>query len=104
MASSGNGGKRAFGIGVALRARVRQVPAGLVPPGMLLAAVGVAIAAAAAFAVARLLRSFLWGVTPADPLTFGLVIAIFLAVALVASVIPAVRVLHLDPALTLRAE
>ena len=42
--------------------------------------------------------------TPTDPLTFGLVIAIFLGVALVASVIPAVRVLRLDPALTLRAE
>jgi ABC-type lipoprotein release transport system permease subunit len=43
-------------------------------------------------------------VTPTDPVTFAAVIVTLLAVALVASVIPALRVLRLDPALTLRAE
>jgi putative ABC transport system permease protein len=52
----------------------------------------------------RLLRSFLWGVTPTDPLTFVGVIVTLLAVALLSSLIPALRVLRLDPALTLRAE
>jgi ABC-type antimicrobial peptide transport system permease subunit len=72
--------------------------------GIILAGVGVAIGSAAALAAVRLLQSFLWGVTPNDPLTFAVVVATLLAVALVASVVPALRVLRLDPALTLRAE
>src|SRR5207237_931955 len=59
---------------------------------------------AAAFAAVRLMQSFLWGVAPTDPITFGAVIVTLLSVALIASVIPALRVLRLDPALTLRAE
>jgi ABC-type antimicrobial peptide transport system permease subunit len=69
-----------------------------------LAAIGVALGAAAALATARLLQSFLWGVTPADPLTFATVIATLLAVAAAASIVPALTVLRLDPAVTLRAE
>lgn len=95
---------REFGIRVALGASRRQVLEGLVMPGVILAGVGVAIGSAAALAAVRLLQSFLWGVAPTDPLTFALVIAIFLGVAFVASVLPAVRMLRLDPALTLRAE
>ena len=69
-----------------------------------MAGIGIAIGTAGAFAVGRLLQSFLWGVTPADPLTFIAVIATLLAVALAASVLPALTVLRLDPATTLRAE
>jgi hypothetical protein len=63
-----------------------------------LAGIGISLVAV------RLLRSFLWGVTPSDPATFAIVIALLLATALTASLIPAMRVLRLDPALTLRAE
>jgi putative ABC transport system permease protein len=73
-------------------------------PGVILAGVGVAIGSAAAVTAVRLLRSFLWGVAANDPLTFAVVVAILFAVALFASLIPALRVLRLDPALTLRAE
>ena len=104
IASSVNSRKREFGIRLALGANSRQVLQALVLPGVILAGGGVAVGSAASLAVVRLLQSFLWGVTATDPLTFGLVIAIFLGVALVASVIPAVRVLRLDPASTLRAE
>jgi predicted permease len=104
IASSVNERKREFGIRVALGATSRQVLQALVMPGLILAGVGVAIGSAASAAVVRLLQSFLWGVTPTDPLTFGVVAAIFLGVALAASVLPAVRMLRLDPALTLRAE
>jgi putative ABC transport system permease protein len=51
-----------------------------------------------------LMESFIWGVRPTDPLTFVAVIVVLLAVALLASVVPAMRVLRLDPAKTLRAE
>jgi ABC-type lipoprotein release transport system permease subunit len=43
-------------------------------------------------------------VVPSDPLTFAAVILVLLIVALLASIIPALRVLRLDPAMTLRAE
>ena len=104
IASSLSERRRELGIRLALGATGRQVVRDVVTPGIALAGVGVVIGSAAALAVVRLLQSFLWGVTATDPLTFGLVVATLLAVALVASVIPALRVLRLDPALTLRAE
>jgi len=45
-----------------------------------------------------------WGVTPTDPATFITVIVVLMGIALVASLVPALRVLRLDPATTLRAE
>jgi predicted permease len=104
IASSVNERTRELGIRLALGATGRQVFADIVRPGIVLAAVGVAMGSAAALAAARLLRSFLWGVTATDPLTFAAVIGTLLAVAFLASVLPALRVLRLDPALTLRAE
>jgi ABC-type antimicrobial peptide transport system permease subunit len=104
IASSVSERTRELGIRLALGASGRQVLADVVMPGIILAAVGIAIGAAASLAVVGILRSFLWGVTPTDPLTFGFVMATLLAVALCASIIPALRVLRLDPALTLRAE
>ncbi len=95
---------RELGIRLALGASGGQVMRTVVLPGVLLATAGIAIGSAAAFAVVRLMQSFLWGVTPTDPITFVAVILTLLSVALVASVLPALRVLRLDPALTLRAE
>jgi predicted permease len=95
---------RELGIRVALGATRGQVLQTVLAPGLLLAAAGVAIGSAAAFPIVRLLKSFLWGVRPADPLTFAAVLGTLLVVALVASVVPALRVLRLDPARTLRAE
>ena len=76
----------------------------VVLPGLVLAGAGVVIGSVASLAAVRLLQSFLWGVTTSDPLTFAVVVAILFAVALVASLVPAMRVLRLDPALTLRAQ
>ena len=55
-------------------------------------------------AAGGVLQPDLWGVTPTDPVTFIAVVATLLGVAFVASVVPAMRVLRLDPAKTLRAE
>jgi ABC-type lipoprotein release transport system permease subunit len=49
-----------------------------------------------------LVRGFLWGVGEHDALTYLAVIAFFLVVAAAASVLPALRILRLDPAETLR--
>lgn len=104
IASSVSERTRELGIRLALGATARQVLAAVVMPGVILAAIGVAIGGVAALAAVRLLRSFLWGVQPTDPVTFAIVIAGLLGVALMASLIPALRVLRLDPARTLRAE
>ena len=95
---------RELWIRLALGATGRQVMKDVVIPGIVLAGAGVAIGSAAALAAARMLRSFLWGVTATDPLTFAVVVATLFGVALFASLVPALRVLRLDPAQTLRAE
>jgi ABC-type antimicrobial peptide transport system permease subunit len=76
----------------------------VVAPAVVIVAVGVLLGSATAVAAVRLLRSFLWGVAPTDPLTFATAILVLLAVGVLGSVIPALRVLRLDPALTLRTE
>ncbi len=51
-----------------------------------------------------LIRHFVWGVSVSDPMTYAGVFVLLLAVATVASVKPALRILRLDPATTLRQE
>ena len=104
IASSVNERTRELGIRLALGATNRQVLRGVVLPGVTLAAMGVVIGALASVPASRLLRAYLWGVQPLDPVTYAGVVAMLLVVALAASLIPALRVLRLDPALTLRAE
>jgi predicted permease len=104
IASSVNERTRELGIRLALGATAGQAIRAVVLPGVMFAGIGVIIGAGAASAATRLLQSFVWGVTPSDPLTFAAVIAVLLTIALVASLVPALRVLKLDPAATLRAE
>ena len=95
---------RELGIRLALGATGRQIVRDIIAPGVVLTAVGVAFGMLGAFWTVRLLQSFLSGVTPADPVTFVAVALTLLVVAFVASTIPALKVLRLDPAKTLRAE
>jgi ABC-type antimicrobial peptide transport system permease subunit len=53
---------------------------------------------------ARLLRSFLWGVTPADPTTLVGAAVVLVAMAIAATLVPALRIVALNPADTLRSE
>ena len=59
---------------------------------------------AGALAGTRLLRSLLFEVSPTDPVTFVVVIAVILATAALASYLPARRASRVDPVNALRAE
>jgi predicted permease len=104
IASSVTERRRELGIRLALGATGGQVMRAVVLQGLLLAAAGVVIGTGAAIGAVRLLQTFLWGVAATDTVTFGVVILTLLGVALLASLIPALRVLRIDPAMTLRAE
>ena len=65
---------------------------------------GIAAGAVAALALGRFVASLLFGVAPGDPATFAAVAVALLAVALLASYVPARRATRVDPVAALRAE
>jgi predicted permease len=95
---------RELGIRLALGATPRELRRMVVSGGMKLAGVGLAVGAAGAVGVSRLLTSLLNGVSPADPATFGGVLVLLGAVAFVAALVPARRASAVDPIVALRYE
>ncbi len=102
IASSVSERTREMGIRLALGESVSQAVRTLVLPGVALALGGTAVGVVGAVGFARLLRSLIWGVTATDPLTFAAVAGLLLLVATIASVVPALKILRLDPARALR--
>jgi putative ABC transport system permease protein len=95
---------REIGIRVALGASPRQVLRTIVLGGALLALTGVAVGLVGALFVVRSLASFLFGVGTTDPTVFISVSLVLLAVATLASYLPARRALRVDPMTALRTE
>ncbi|MGI8732784.1 MAG: ABC transporter permease [Pyrinomonadaceae bacterium] len=93
-----------IGIRMALGAQVKDVLQLVVRGGLALSLIGVTIGIAGAFALTRLLRTLLFGVTPTDAATFVAVSMLLLFVALVACYIPARRATKVDPLEALRYE
>ena len=93
-----------IGIRLALGARSADVVRMILLEGMTLALAGIAIGAAAALALTRLMRSLLFEIQPADPITFLSVSVLLAAVALLATYIPARRATRVDPLIALRTE
>lgn len=95
---------REIGVRVALGAARGDISRMVLRQGALLASLGIAIGLLTAFAVTRLMASFLYGVRPADPLTFTSVSLLLIAVALFACFLPARRATRVDPLVALRFE
>jgi ABC-type antimicrobial peptide transport system permease subunit len=93
---------REFGIRIALGARPAGILRSIVAQGALLALTGVVIGIAAAVAGARMIQSFLFDVSTKDPLTFAAVGGLLILVAIVASFMPALRAVRLNPVAALR--
>jgi predicted permease len=95
---------REIGIRMALGARAEDVLRLVVGQGLALALVGAAIGIGTALGVTRFLSSMLFGVKPADPVTFVGVALCLTFVALLACYIPARRAMRVDPMVALRYE
>jgi len=93
---------REIGIRMALGAAQPTVRAMVVRQGLWLAAGGVVVGLAFAFALARQVTNLLFGVSGADPLTFIGVAVLLLVVALASTLLPAVRASRVDPVEALR--
>ncbi|MGH9309543.1 MAG: ABC transporter permease [Vicinamibacterales bacterium] len=98
------GRRREIGIRVALGASRAAVLVLFLRDSLTVIVAGVAGGLAGAFALTRLLRALLFGVTPTDPLTFALVALILAGVALLATLAPARRATRVDPLPALRSE
>ena len=95
---------REIGIRIALGAQQSALKAMVVRNGVLLASIGVAVGLGAAAGLTQFLSSFLFEVSPLDPLTFCAVAGGLLAAAAAASYIPAHRASGVNPVDALRAE
>jgi predicted permease len=95
---------RELGLRVALGARPGQIERLVLGESLRLAAIGVPIGLAGLAATARYARSMLLGVTPLDPLAYGLSAAAAVALALAAAWLPARRATRIDPMEALRSE
>lgn len=93
-----------FGIRIALGAQSRDVLWMVLRRGLLLTVAGLAIGFGAAVWLTRLLTSFLFGVSPTDPVTFAAVALLIAAVTIVASYLPAHNATRVDPREILRHE
>jgi putative ABC transport system permease protein len=93
-----------IGVRVALGASSANILKMVFRTGMRQAAIGLVLGLAAAFGVTRVLIALLVGVSPTDPVTFGLVAAVLTVAAILGCTIPARRAMRIDPAIALRHE
>jgi predicted permease len=95
---------REMGIRAALGARQRDLVRLVVRDALWLVSGGVALGGTAAAVVSRLVRGFLYEISPTDPAVFAIVALLLVLVALVATMVPARRASRADPLVALRAE
>jgi predicted permease len=96
--------RRELGVRMALGASGPRVVRLVLGHGLRLTAVGIVVGSLLALGVGRLLASQLFGLNPADPLTFGSLILLLAAVAAAASILPARRAARVEPVVVLKGE
>jgi putative ABC transport system permease protein len=89
---------------MALGAAEHTVVGSVVRSALGAALLGIGVGLAAALALTRLIASFLYNVSPTDPVTGAAVAGVLLLVAALAAFFPARRAARIDPAVSLRAE
>jgi putative ABC transport system permease protein len=93
-----------MGVRMALGARPAEVRGLVVKQGMWLLAIGMAAGIPAALAGAQLLGTLLYGVRPADPVTFAAMSFVIALVSWISAYVPARRATRVDPAIVLRGD
>ena len=93
-----------IGVRMALGADGGTVLRTVLRGAMQMALIGIAIGAVSALAVTRVMKDLLFGVSAADPATFGATAVLLASVAVVASYVPARRATKVDPIVALRYE
>jgi ABC-type antimicrobial peptide transport system permease subunit len=95
---------REIGIRMALGAEGREIAAMFVRQGMLLVGIGAACGVLSALGLMRFLSTLLFGVKPADPLTYISMVLLLLLIAFIANYLPSRRAAGLDPVTALRLD
>jgi putative ABC transport system permease protein len=95
---------REIGIRVALGAARGAVWSMVLRQGMRTTSVGIFVGLVGAAALSRVMGALLYGTSPTDPVTFGLVTGLLAVTALVACFVPAWRATKVDPIVALRCE
>jgi len=93
-----------IGVRIALGATPSRIPLLMIRVGLAPVVIGVFLGAAAAWPVTRLIKGFLFGVPPGDPVSFAGAVLVLLAVSVTAGYFGARRAARLDPVRALRAE
>ena len=96
--------RREIGVRMALGAERRDVLRLVLTRALRIVVAGLIVGLAGAAGVTRVLQTFLFGVTPTDPIAFTIVTLLLMAVGLMAAWLPARRATRIDPCAALRAE
>jgi len=96
--------RREIGVRMALGAEPRDVLRLVLTRALRIVVAGLIVGLAGAVGVTRVLQTFLFGVTPTDPIAFTIVTLLLMAVGLMAAWLPARRATRIDPCAALRAE
>jgi putative ABC transport system permease protein len=95
---------REIGIRIALGSSRLAISRIVLADVLVLAGIGIAVALPAAFGLSHLVRSQLFGVSPADPISLITAVLLVAAVAIIAALVPARRAASVDPTTALRTE
>src|SRR5438093_11478066 len=96
--------RREIGVRMALGATRRDVLRLVLARALRIVVAGLIVGLAGAAGVTRVLQTFLFGVTPTDPIVFTIVTLLLMAVGLLAAWLPARRAAKVDPMVALRCE